>query len=370
MKQIEGLGSAAPRSENCEAVAVRIGSVGGASNLSCSSGFLPRNERVHRAYNLVMGMILLALTVQFFVVIGVALLLTQGPGILYAGERLGRDRKPFYILKFRTLDSRKAAQVTQDRVLPEGTNLETRLGKYLRASRLDELPQILNIIRGDMNLIGPRPVRPALAALQEADNPHYAVRYAVRPGLIGHTQAYMCHGSAKRLRSKLNYMLCRSHVNYVNELGIVLRVGTEVMLKSLRLIAWRIVPALERRHNAALAADWKLELIGPGGRAHDVLSFDGARVLLDEGYVNGPASLVITNRFGGKRKALVEVTAEVGKAHRLEPMNDVARHYISRYLLGEPVVPPRPARRRGRRLDVRAQEASGLGSFGISGRAD
>lgn len=336
--------------------------------LSCSSGFLPRSERLHRAYNLVMGLILLALTIQFFVVIGLALLLTQGPGIFYAGERLGRDRKPFKILKFRTLDSRKAALLTRNQVLPEGSNLETPLGKYLRASRLDELPQILNIIRGDMNVIGPRPVRPAMAALQEADNPNYAVRYAVRPGLIGHTQAYMCHGSAKRLRSKLNYMLCRSHVNYRNELGIIVRVGFEVLVKSARLIAWRVMPTLERRHNAALATNWALELVGPEQRAHDVVSFDGSHLVLAEGYLNGAATLVITTRGGGKRKARVDVTAEGNNTHRIVPANDVARHYISRYLLGDPVVPPRPVRRQARLSDARPEQADGV--YGISGPAE
>ncbi|CUH74955.1 sugar transferase [Tropicibacter naphthalenivorans] len=334
--------------------------------LRCSSGFVPRNESIHRAYNLILGLILLALTLQFFVVIGLALLLTQGPRIFYAGERLGRGRKPFNIYKFRTLDTAKAARLTRDRVLRADDNIETPLGKYLRASRLDELPQIFNIIKGDMNVIGPRPTRPALAALQEAENPHYDVRFAVRPGLIGHTQAYMCHGSAKRLRSKLNYMLCRSHVSYAAELGIVARVGYEVLAKSARLILWRVFPALERRHNAALAQDWALEIVADAGRRHDVVSFDGDRLQLAQGYVNGPATLLIKTRSGGVRRAQVTLTGTEGKAHTLSPANDVARHYITRYLLGDPVVPPRPARRRA----ASEQDASLHVPFGVRRSAE
>lgn len=337
------------------------------ATLKCASGFVPRNETFHRIYNFTMGVLLLLLTAPVFVVISLLLLVTQGPNIIYAGERLGRHRKSFKIYKFRTLDAQAAADVTRDRVLPEGANIETPMGKFLRATRLDELPQLFNIIKGDMNLIGPRPVRPALAARQEAENPHYKVRYSVRPGLIGHTQGYMDHGTAKRLRSKMNYVLCRSRVNYFNELVIVVRVAYEVFAKSVSLILAQMFPGLERRKNARLARDWDLRLIGAA--AHDVKSFDGHTVVLEDGYHSGPADLVITTRSGGKRKARVEVTPEPGGSgtHTVTPANDVARHYVSRYLLGNPVVSPRPARRPDRARQSFDKETTTIADCGVSG---
>lgn len=104
----------------------------------------------------VVSVVILAL-LPLMAVIAIALFLTQGPRILYSGARIGKDQVPFNILKFRTLDDKKAAALTANQVLPAGSNIETPLGRFLRASRLDELPQLFNVLRGDMNLVGPAP---------------------------------------------------------------------------------------------------------------------------------------------------------------------------------------------------------------------
>lgn len=312
-------------------------------SMPCASGYVPENAALHRAINLTVGLLLLVISMQFFVIIGLALLMTQGAQVFYAGERLGKGRKPFTIYKFRTLDARRAAHITPDRVLPQGSGIETPLGKYLRASRLDELPQILNVIRGDMALIGPRPVRPVIAALQEAANPHYAIRYTVMPGLIGHTQAYMCHGSSKRLRSKLNHMFCQSRVNYAADLGLLLRVGGEVLLKSARLMLANALPGHEERRARRLACCWHLDLETTSGQRLRVAAFYGDRLRLVSGQVQGAATLLLTTRSGGQRRVQIMTHQRSGQNDvSVVAANDYARHYLGRYLLNEPVVPPRP----------------------------
>lgn len=324
----------------------------------CRTGFVPRHDRFHRLYNRTLGVILLLMTLHIFVVIALALWITQGRHVIYAGERLGRNRKPFDIYKFRTLDSEKAALLTRDRVLPSEANIETPLGKFLRASRLDEMPQIFNIIKGDMNLIGPRPVRDAIARAQEAENPDYAIRYRVTPGLIGHTQAYMAHGTSKRLRSKLNYMLCTSHVNYAAELGVAARVGFEVLVKSARLLAERLVPSLIARRAERRCDDWQLYLLAEG-KTYAVTAITRDQMVIDGAFLCGEAELRITTARGGLRRARVLVGGNaLSHVHAYAPVNSVSDHYISRYVLGETVVRPKPMRRRDRLRHQRAQRAA------------
>lgn len=107
---------------------------------------------------------------------------SRGP-ILYRQTRLGRGGRPFTLFKLRTMQP--AAEAAGPRWAAEADPRVTRVGRFLRRSRLDELPQALNILRGEMSLIGPRPERPEFVAQLAQDIPFYRARHAVAPGLTG-----------------------------------------------------------------------------------------------------------------------------------------------------------------------------------------
>lgn len=130
---------------------------------------------------------------------------SPGP-IFYTQERLGYRRKPFRIYKLRSM------QVDAE---PDGMALwaskdderVTRLGRFLRMTHLDELPQVLNILRGDMALIGPRPQREAFAVRLELECPVYRERLMVKPGLTGWAQVKYGYGAGSGEWPKLHYDL-------------------------------------------------------------------------------------------------------------------------------------------------------------------
>jgi lipopolysaccharide/colanic/teichoic acid biosynthesis glycosyltransferase len=199
------------------------------------SGYRPRHPGFYRLWNLLVSSFLLLLAAPLIAVIAVALACTQGPrNIFYCGPRLGQGSREFGIIKFMTL-RREAAGLTKDRVLPENAALETPLGKYLRDTRLDELPQLINVVRGDMNMLGPRPVRASIAASCRASVPAYDTRFEVKPGLIGYTQALMPHGAEKAIRARVNSMLCHRPVNLAHEMSFISVTGLCVMLKTVAL---------------------------------------------------------------------------------------------------------------------------------------
>jgi len=130
-------------------------------------------------------------------------LTSRGP-VVYRGTRIGRCLVPFTIYKFRTLLV-DAEQRIGARLLTPADDLYTPIGRFLKRYKLDEIPQLLNVLKGDMNLVGPRPIRPIFLATSTRDIPHYTARFAVRPGMTGLAQlrgGYFTHP-----RDKLRYDL-------------------------------------------------------------------------------------------------------------------------------------------------------------------
>ncbi len=138
----------------------------------------------------------------------------RGP-VLYRGWRVGRGGHLFQMLKFRTL-APDAEQRLGPFLGPELTQLTqnevTRFGRLLRASKLDELPQLLNVLRGDMSLVGPRPIRPAFFAELCAGIPQYWQRLVVRPGVTGLAQLRLTREMtwAEKLAHDMEYIADRS----------------------------------------------------------------------------------------------------------------------------------------------------------------
>jgi lipopolysaccharide/colanic/teichoic acid biosynthesis glycosyltransferase len=175
----------------------------------------------------------LLLALPLLGLISSALLLTSGRPLFYRGQRVGRDGRIFEMLKFRTL--RRGAE---ERLGPylgselvERTQAETtRLGRRLRATQLDELPQLWNIVRGDMSFVGPRPIRPRFFEQLAAELPAYWQRLVVRPGLTGFAQVRRGYETsmAEKLAHDLEWIADRSVPLYLRTLATtVFRIGAQ-----------------------------------------------------------------------------------------------------------------------------------------------
>ena len=148
-------------------------------------------DRALRALDVLVGGALLAVAAPLLLACALAVLVTSGRPVLYRGSRVGRNGHLFVMYKLRTL--RVDAETRLEPFLgPELTRLTsselTRVGRLLRAGKLDELPQLWNVVRGEMSLVGPRPIRPAFFEELCVTIPAYWQRLVVRPGLTGLAQ--------------------------------------------------------------------------------------------------------------------------------------------------------------------------------------
>jgi lipopolysaccharide/colanic/teichoic acid biosynthesis glycosyltransferase len=146
---------------------------------------------VLRVLDIILSGLFLLLSLPISLSIAVLILLTSGSPILYRGERVGRGARVFTMYKFRTLkrgaEARLGPYLGED--LVRRTQAEfTRIGRGLKATQLDEIPQFVNVLRGDMSLVGPRPIRPVFFEELAHELPSYWQRLVVRPGLTGFAQ--------------------------------------------------------------------------------------------------------------------------------------------------------------------------------------
>ncbi|MBM4431603.1 MAG: sugar transferase, partial [Chloroflexi bacterium] len=154
---------------------------------------------------------------------------SPGP-LFYRQTRVGRRGRPFQVYKFRSMIP--AAEAEGGAVWAgEGDPRVTRVGRFLRRTRLDELPQVWNVLKGEMSLVGPRPERPEFVASLVAHVPYYQARHAVRPGITGWAQVRYGYGSSvEDARVKLEYDLYYiKHQSLYLELSILAKTAA-VML--------------------------------------------------------------------------------------------------------------------------------------------
>ncbi len=170
-------------------------------------------------------------TVFFFLLfpfISLAIVLESGFPIFYSQPRLGKGGKVFWIYKFRTM-KQNAEMETGPRPAMENDPRVTRVGNFLRRTRLDEMPQFLSVLRGEMSLVGPRAERPELVAEFQKQIPFYRARLLVKPGLTGWAQInYGYVATVKETVVKLEYDLYYiKHRTFGMDFSIVLRtIGT------------------------------------------------------------------------------------------------------------------------------------------------
>ena len=171
------------------------------------------SRAIKRLIDIIFSLIGLALLSPAFVVVFLMLKM-QGDGpIIFKQERIGYKGKPFYILKFRTMkmDSENGTPV----LAKKGDDRLTPVGKFLREHHLDELPQLLNVLKGEMSFVGPRPERQFFIDLIKEHNPNYDYLYLMRPGLTSHATMYNGYTDTIekmliRLQMDLDYLQNRS----------------------------------------------------------------------------------------------------------------------------------------------------------------
>ncbi|MEP0807381.1 MAG: sugar transferase [Chloroflexota bacterium] len=190
-----------------------------------TSGFYELFKRMMDIAGALVGLLILAL---FFPFIALAIYIDSGLPIFYSQPRLGRGRKVFTIYKFRSM-RRKNDAPNDLRATAENDPRVTRVGKFLRKTRLDELPQFWNVLRGDMSLVGPRAEVPRLVEEYQKQVPFYRARLLVKPGLTGWAQInYGYVATVEETSIKLEYDLYYiKHRTLAMDFQIILRtIGT------------------------------------------------------------------------------------------------------------------------------------------------
>lgn len=174
----------------------------------------------------VISMILIVVTSPILLTTALLVKFTSPGPVLYKQVRITEGQREFNILKFRTM-SATAEKDTGPVLASANDSRVTPLGRYLRSLRIDELPQLFNVIKGDMSLVGPRPERPHFVELFEKENQHYYLRHNVRAGITGYAQVNGKY--ATDFNSKLNFDLL-----YIKEYSIILDV--QILLQTIKTV--------------------------------------------------------------------------------------------------------------------------------------
>lgn len=185
-----------------------------------SSGYSERENFLDIFLNIGIASSILLFAAPITIVLAVLIKLQDGGPVFYRGLRYGRNKKTFYMYKFRTLVP-NAEAIVGGKLLSSEMNLETPIGKFLRDSRLDEIPQLINVLKGDMVLIGPRPERPAVYESMCKDIPDYDLRFNIKPGVLGFSQLFTPHGADKKIRARIDNHYAKQSLDVVNSLIFV-----------------------------------------------------------------------------------------------------------------------------------------------------
>jgi exopolysaccharide biosynthesis polyprenyl glycosylphosphotransferase len=175
-----------------------------------------------RAIDLTLSIVLGILALPAMILTAIAIWLESGGPILYCQERVGENGRTFTLCKFRSMrqDAEQAGTPVWARA---GDDRVTRVGRVIRKTRFDELPQLWNVVRGDMSFVGPRPERPFFVQELARAIPFYQERHSVKPGITGWAQVKYRYGSSvedamEKLRYDLYYI---KHLSIFFDLTIV-----------------------------------------------------------------------------------------------------------------------------------------------------
>jgi exopolysaccharide biosynthesis polyprenyl glycosylphosphotransferase len=200
-----------------------------------SNGF--RKGRVlgaaKRSIDVLFALTLLLLTLPIMAVVAIAMKLTSPGPLLYHQNRVGKDGKVFTIHKFRSMRTDAEAQTGAVWSAGQSDPRVTKIGRFMRRTRIDELPQLWNVLRGDMSVVGPRPERPEFVTDLTKQIPFYGQRHVVRPGLTGWAQVRHSYGATvedalQKLQYELFYI---KHMSVAFDLFIMLETIKTVLVR-------------------------------------------------------------------------------------------------------------------------------------------
>jgi lipopolysaccharide/colanic/teichoic acid biosynthesis glycosyltransferase len=184
-----------------------------------------RRDAALRALDIVLAAFFLLVTLPLTIPIAAATLVASGRPLFYRGERVGLGGRVFRMLKFRTLRpnaEERLGPYLGDELVRRTREETTAIGGWLRAAQLDEIPQLWNVLRGDMSLVGPRPIRPRFFTELAEELPAYWQRLVVRPGLTGFAQIRRGYETsmAEKLAHDLEWIADRSVRLYLRTLAV------------------------------------------------------------------------------------------------------------------------------------------------------
>ena len=199
--------------------------------LSVRRAMLPMEYRfAKRCFDIFFSLIFLILTSPIMILTALAIKLYDGGPVFYRQVRLTRDRRRFSIIKFRSM----RVDAEKDGVARLSTGEDdpriTPVGRFIRSCRLDELPQLFNILSGDMSIVGPRPERPEIAEQYERILPEFALRLQVKAGLTGYAQVYGKYNTSPY--EKLEFDLL-----YINQMNVL--TDLELMFNTFRILFYK-----------------------------------------------------------------------------------------------------------------------------------
>lgn len=164
-------------------------------------------EKIKRIFDLIMAILLGIPTLLLFPFIALLSKIESSDKVLVHQKRVGKNGNIFTLIKFRSMYQASESDGQAKWASPQDQRI-TKVGKILRKTRIDELPQLWNVLKGEMSFMGPRPERPEFVSQLKKEIPHYAIRHLVKPGLTGWAQIkYPYGGSVKDAEAKLEYDL-------------------------------------------------------------------------------------------------------------------------------------------------------------------
>lgn len=212
--------------------------IAGAEHIQCFSVPIMRARRaslkpeyalIKRALDILFSLLGLIVASPFMLVTALCIKLYDRGPVFYKQVRLTKDRREFKILKFRSMrvDAEKDGKA---RLASEHDDRITPVGKFIRACRIDELPQLINILMGDMTIVGPRPERPEIAAQYEKEMPAFSLRLQVKAGLTGTAQVYGRYNTEPKDKLKMDLMYI-NHMSMAEDLKLMFATARILFMK-------------------------------------------------------------------------------------------------------------------------------------------